>query len=121
MRVKRTFNKDVNVQTKSDGYVWLKQGEKRIHVRVCVIKFLLDSGEKEVLLTNITDRRLGKNAFKKLYFMRWTIETKYNIVKSMEMGLTTKYEQSNYYLIGTDGARGRHLTIMPIRQLNAGS
>jgi hypothetical protein len=80
MRVKRAFNKDVDSQTKRDGYVWLKQGEKRIHVRV--IKFLLDSGEEEVLLTNIADRRLGKNVFKKLYFMRWPIETKYDIVKN---------------------------------------
>ena len=80
MRVKRNFNKDVDAQVKADGYVWLKQGEKRIHVRV--IKLFLDSGEEEVLLTNITDKRLGKNAFKKLYFMRWPIETKYDIVKN---------------------------------------
>jgi len=80
MRVKRTFNKDVDAQSKTDGYVWLKQGEERICVRV--IKFLLDSGEEEVLLTNIADRRLGKSAFKKLYFMRWPIETKYDIVKN---------------------------------------
>ena len=79
-RVKRTFNKDVDSQAKPDGYVWLKQGEKRIHVRV--IKFMLDSGEQELLVTNITDRRLGKNAFKKLYFMRWPVEIKYDIVKN---------------------------------------
>ena len=80
MRVKRAFNKDVDTQTKTDGYVWLEQGGKRIHVRV--IKFRLNSGEEEVLLTNITDKRLGKNAFKSLYFMRWPVETKYDIVKN---------------------------------------
>ena len=80
MRVKKKFNRDIDALPKSDGYVWLEKGGKRIHVRI--IKFMLDSGEEEVLITNITDRRLGKNAFKKLYFMRWPIETKYDIIKN---------------------------------------
>lgn len=79
MRVKTKFNLDIDAQTKSDGYVWLKKGDKRIRVRV--IKFALDSGEIETLITNITDKRLGKKAFKKLYFMRWPIETKYAVIK----------------------------------------
>ena len=80
MRVKSKFNNDIDAQTKPDGYVWLKQHGKRIHVRV--IKFMLDSGDEEILITNIADKRLGKNAFKKLYFMRWPIEIKYDIVKN---------------------------------------
>lgn len=80
LRVKRGFNKDIDAQTKSDGYIWLKQGNKRLHVRV--IKFTLKSGEEEVLITNIPDRRLGKNAFKKLYFLRWPIEVKYDVIKN---------------------------------------
>ena len=80
MRVKSKFNNDIDSQKKSDGFVWLKQGDKRIHVRV--IKFMLESGEEEVLITNLTDKRLDKNAFKKLYFLRWPVETKYDIVKN---------------------------------------
>ena len=80
MRVKKKFNRDIDALDKSDGYVWLEKDGKRIHVRV--IKFMLDSGEEETLITNITDKRLGKNAFKKLYFMRWPIETKYDIAKN---------------------------------------
>ena len=80
MRVRTKFNVDIDSQNKSDGFVWLKQGNKRIQVRV--IKFMLDSGEEEVLITNLTDKRLGKNAFKKLYFLRWPIEIKYDIVKN---------------------------------------
>ena len=79
MRVKSKFNTEIDAQTKSDGYVWLEKEGERIHVRV--IKFLLDSGEMEMLITNITDKRLGKNAFKKLYFKRWPIETKYGVIK----------------------------------------
>lgn len=80
MRVRKKFNRAIDAQTKNDGYVWLEKNGKRIHTRV--IKFMLDSGDQEVLITNITDRRLGKNAFKKLYFMRWPIETKYDTVKN---------------------------------------
>jgi len=80
MRVKSKFNNDIDAQMKSDGYIWLEKDGKSIHVRV--IKFTLDSGEEEVLITNITDRRLGKNAFKKLYFMRWPVEVKYDVVKN---------------------------------------
>ena len=88
MRVKKKFNSAIDSQTKTDGYVWLEKDvmtdgiktKERIHTRV--IKFMLDSGEQEVLITNITDRRLGKNAFKKLYFMRWPVEIKYDTVKN---------------------------------------
>ena len=80
MRVKTKFNNDIDAQTKADGYVCLEQAGKRINVRV--IKFKLDSGETETLITNIQDKRLGINAFKKLYFMRWPVECKYDIVKN---------------------------------------
>jgi hypothetical protein len=88
MRVKRKFNLDIDAQTNTSGYVWLEQNGNRIHVRVIKFKLdrsrqsLLDSGETETLITNIKDARLGKNAFKKLYFMRWPVETKYDIVKN---------------------------------------
>ena len=80
MRVKEKFNKGIDAQAEPDGYVWLGQGAKRIQVRV--VKFLLGSGETETLITNITDKRLGTKAFKQLYFRRWPIETKYDIVKN---------------------------------------
>jgi hypothetical protein len=80
MRVKTKFNTDIDAQKESDGYVRLEKGGEFIDVRV--IKFTLDSGEVEMLITNLHDGRLGVNAFKKLYFMRWPIETKYDIVKN---------------------------------------
>jgi hypothetical protein len=80
MRVRDKFNLEIDAQTKTDGYVFLKKNSKQIQVRV--IKLKLDSGETETLITNITDKRLGRNAFKKLYFMRWPVETKYDIVKN---------------------------------------
>lgn len=80
MRVKAKFNIDIDAQRSNDVYIWLEQDGKRIHIRV--IKFMLESGETETLITNITDKRLGVKAFKKLYFMRWPVEIKYDIVKN---------------------------------------
>jgi hypothetical protein len=88
MRVRKKFNKDIDAQTNSDdAYVLLEKGleiegvkfRKAIGVRV--LKFLLDSGEEETLLTNLFDGGLGVGDFKVLYFMRWPIETKYSIAK----------------------------------------
>jgi hypothetical protein len=80
MRVREKFNTAIDAQKSPDGYVTLEKGGKTICVRV--VKFMLDSGGQEVLVTNITDKRLGEKAFKKLYFHRWPIETKYDIVKN---------------------------------------
>lgn len=80
MRVKEKFNLDIDAQVERDGVVYLSKNGSRIQVRV--IKFPLPSGEVETLITNITDKRLGVKAFKKLYFLRWPIETKFDIVKN---------------------------------------
>lgn len=42
----------------------------------------MDSGEEEVLLTNLFDEDLGVQEFKELYFKRWGIEVKFNELKS---------------------------------------
>ena len=46
-----------------------------------MIKVELDSGEIETLITNSYDKELDVEAFKTLSFMRWPIETKYNLLK----------------------------------------
>jgi hypothetical protein len=80
MRVKRKFNNDIDAQKEPDGYVRLVEDGEFLDVRV--IKFTLESGELEMLITNVDDGRLGVPAFKKLYFMRWPVETKYDLVKN---------------------------------------
>ncbi|WP_235846942.1 transposase [Neobacillus soli] len=51
-------------------------------MRLRAIRFTLDSGEKELLITNIEDVELGIQDFKTLYFKRWGIETKYDELKN---------------------------------------
>jgi hypothetical protein len=45
------------------------------------VKLTLDSGETELLLTSLKDRRMGVKAFKDLYFARWGVETKIGELK----------------------------------------
>ena len=81
MRVKTGFNNDIDNLPNGDHTIVLqREGEKDICVRV--LKFPLKSGEIETLVTDITDKRMGTNAFKTLYFKRWPIETKYGEIKN---------------------------------------
>ncbi len=50
------------------------------NVKARVVKFTLPSGEVETLLTNLFD--LDETEFKDLYFRRWRVEVKYDVVKN---------------------------------------
>lgn len=54
-------------------------------INVRVIRFILDSGEVETLITN--DCEHDKSLFKELYFYRWPVEGEYRLLKS-KVGLT---------------------------------
>ncbi len=43
-------------------------------------RFFLDSGEEEILITNVMG--LTEQEYKELYFLRWPIEGKYDIIKN---------------------------------------
>ena len=49
-------------------------------VKVRIVKFTLPSGEVETLMSNLFD--LDESEFKELYFRRWRIEVKYDVVKN---------------------------------------
>jgi hypothetical protein len=74
MRVKTKWNLEADALLK-DGLVELSNGST-----IRVVKFQLPSGEEETLLTTLFD--LPHEAFMELYFKRWPIETKYDIVKN---------------------------------------
>lgn len=50
------------------------------NVNVRIIKSTLSSGEIETLMTNLFD--LDESKFKELYFKRWSVEVKFDIVKN---------------------------------------
>ena len=63
------------------------------NVKVRIVKFVLPSGEIESLLTNLFD--LDESEFKDLYFKRWRIEVKYDVVKNkMEMPCCSGFSEN---------------------------
>jgi hypothetical protein len=80
MRVRKKFSTGIDELKRGDHTIELEQGGEKITVRV--LKFRLDGGEEETLVTDIVEKKYGMNAFKALYFKRWPIETKYNEIKN---------------------------------------
>lgn len=80
MRVSRGFLKIVNQTKEEDQVVKVKYKGEILQIRV--LRFLLDSGIEEVLITNIMDASFDIAGFKKLYFKRWSIEVEYNELKT---------------------------------------
>jgi len=79
MRVRKKFSVEIDELGRGDHRIYLEQGEKKILVRV--IKFRLDGGEEETLITDLFDKKYDMKTFKALYFKRWPIETKYDQLK----------------------------------------
>ena len=79
MRVSSQFIKEVNQVQSQDKIVEFKY--KRQNYRIRVIKFILDSGNEEILISSLTEQSFTIDDFKQLYFKRWGIETKYYELK----------------------------------------
>ena len=80
MRARTKFSTEIDDLSLGDHAITLEEGEERIPLRV--IKFRLDSGEEETLITDLQEKKHGVKAFKALYFKRWPIETKYDQIKN---------------------------------------
>ena len=80
MRVKKNFSKDIKNAIKEDQIIKVSYAQKSYKVRV--LRFQLESGEEEILLTSLLDEQLSIKDFKTLYFMRWGIEIKYDDLKN---------------------------------------
>lgn len=80
MRVSNSnFISAINKCDKPDQIIKIKVDKKEIKIRV--LRFMLESGEEEKLITNLLDSDFSLNDFKSLYFKRWGIETKYQELK----------------------------------------
>ena len=55
---------------------------KEKHLKLRILKIMLENGTTEYLLTNILDKNFTIEDFKKLYNLRWGIETNYNTMKN---------------------------------------
>jgi hypothetical protein len=59
--------------------LWTELGKSGRRVRVIVIP--LENGEREILITNLSEEEMEYEGFAELYHKRWGIETKYKTVK----------------------------------------
>ena len=84
--VKFVMRKAINIFTvgtdpaKKDQIIKIKYKKKAYEVRT--VRFMLESGIEEILLTNIFEETFKTDDFKKLYFKRWGIEIKYDELKN---------------------------------------
>ena len=75
MRVRSKWNLEVDEISAQDSVIEL---EKEIKLRV--VKFQLPSGEQETLISNLFELKFED--FPELYFKRWPVETKYDVLKN---------------------------------------
>ena len=80
MRVSTGFFKAVVNAPNADQIIDVSYKGHTLKMRV--LKFKLDSGIVETLITNIFDESFSVADFKELYFRRWGIEVKYNEIKN---------------------------------------
>ena len=74
-RLRRRFNTEIDMLPIGDHILTLYE-----NIKVRVVKFVLPSGEIETLVTNLFE--LDESEFKELYFKRWPVEIKFDIVKN---------------------------------------
>jgi hypothetical protein len=81
MRIRKGWHSTLVESTQSGDWASFSYKGKTYNVRI--IKILLDTGEEEVLFTNLSE--FSPTEFKQLYFMRWPVETKYDVIKNKLM------------------------------------
>jgi hypothetical protein len=81
MRTSTVFLKVVKEAKEPDQVIEIPDGNKGF-IKIRVVKFLLDSGVEETLITNLSNQEFSIQELKELYFKRWGVETKYNELKN---------------------------------------
>jgi hypothetical protein len=77
IRCPRSYNEEIDaLEEGEEGWIRLKGGQ-----RVRAYAFRLSSGEREVLLTDMKEGEAGQEELEELYWKRWSVETKYNLLK----------------------------------------
>lgn len=80
MRAARNYSNRIINAKKEDQIISIKYDHKTYKIRV--VRFLLTSGEEEILLTSLLDEKYKIEDLKKLYFIRWGIEINYDVLKN---------------------------------------
>ena len=80
MRIKSKFNIVID-NIVLECHHFILKNDNNEEIKYCIIKFKLSSGEIETLIINFLYYNVRIKLFKELYFLRWPVETEYNILK----------------------------------------
>jgi len=79
MRVRKKFNTEFDLSCRNEKVSFEHNG-KQYNVRV--FKVTLDTGEEEILVTNLKEKHLSRKEIGEVYFKRWKIEVKFDSLKN---------------------------------------
>jgi hypothetical protein len=79
MRVRKKFNVDFDAVKKKGKATFIHGGKS---YRIRVLRVTLETGESELLLTNVPEKFLKRKEVAELYFKRWGIEIKFESLKN---------------------------------------
>ncbi len=79
MRVRKKFNVDFDTSGRNEKVGFIHNG-KQYFVRV--FKVTLNTGEQELIVTNMRGKHLSRKEIGDLYFKRWRIEVKFDSLKN---------------------------------------
>ena len=78
IEIKITEKKVKSVEEKEVKEKLRKKGK----IETRLVKYQLETGEEEILITNLEEKEFAREEVGKLYFRRWNIELAYNIAKN---------------------------------------
>lgn len=82
MRCCKEFCRSMRLGERKDCVIEHRFAHAKEKTTLRVVRFTLDNGEEEIIVTNLFDTSLSVKDFKELYHLRWTIETSYNNLKN---------------------------------------
>ena len=82
MRCCREFCRSMRLDGRNDCVIEHRFAHAKEKTRLRVLRFTLDNGDEEIIVTNLFDTSLSVQDFKELYHLRWAIETSYNNLKN---------------------------------------
>lgn len=83
MRLQLSSFKEVSTNNGNDFNIKIKYQNTEYTARI--IRLILNTGEVETLITNLTRDEFKHDEFRNLYALRWSVETAYNTIKNKLM------------------------------------
>lgn len=82
MRCSREFCRSMRLDGRNDCVIEHRFAQAKDKTRLRIVRFPLDNGDEEIIVTNLFDPSLSVQDFKELYHLRWSIETSYSNLKN---------------------------------------